>query len=738
MSDPTAPGDGKDVVGDLSSTPVAWAASDSRPGGVSRTSALRSAEAPRGKKGTPGSTKPMITTVAPWALPSRTRTASGTEHRRAARVPSFTVPARPAAPTDDAPSDETRTRAATRDARSRLGDEQEKDTDASTSSASERSNAPFPPRAFLDHCPGLSDRDARLDVRHMTYGALFATARDTNTRIAVPTFQRAYRWPTRVAARFFRDVALRQGRGAARVKGTHGTGKCLFRRTRARLDREARRGTPDASRASSLLCLDGQQRCVTVALAVAAIRDAAERALARDLEETVARADAALFLDFDARDVDAGAAARAARRRAARTTISPSRADRAAFATCVGGGFSRPAASASEPATRDGVAATTATHFMVAAKRALDAEASRLPPASLADALEATLHEASLTYVEILGPDERVDLAQAFQWLQEKTLFAASAVLWNAAPGSAFAACDLARNYVLASTLNTPVEAQEEVHVTQWLEPLESRVRARRAPRAEETRTRVSPAEPPSRDAEETPHVSEHFDAFLRAFLDDDDARFAAARHPNETRARRACAVERDLRRVLASEHAPESAKRNAGPGTAMWTYARFRSFAERVAISTLGRDPDAFEGQLGDDDRETSGFRVDFTTSAPPPSAEGPAPPDDPADAAPETGPPGVRVRSLSAEKSGKSGRKTRASRDARAGSDPDPRRTGDTDVDARSRDALTIPPVPFDDAARREVVARLVAFGERAGFLALPAVADRAGGERREGTRA
>ena len=61
-----------------------------------------------------------------------------------------------------------------------------------------------------------------------------------------------------------------------------------------------------------------------------------------------------------------------------------------------------------------------------------------------------------------------------------------------------------------------------------------------------------------------------------------------------------------------------------------------------------------------------------------------------------------------------------------------------GDTDVDARSRDVLTIPPVPFDDAARREVVARLVAFGERAGFLALPAVADRAGGERREGTRA
>lgn len=45
MSDPTAPGDGEDAVGDLLSTAAAPAAPDGRPGGVGRASALRSAEA---------------------------------------------------------------------------------------------------------------------------------------------------------------------------------------------------------------------------------------------------------------------------------------------------------------------------------------------------------------------------------------------------------------------------------------------------------------------------------------------------------------------------------------------------------------------------------------------------------------------------------------------------------------------------------------------------------------------
>jgi hypothetical protein len=387
------------------------------------------------------------------------------------------------------------------------------------------------------------------------------------------------------------------------------------------------------------------------------------------LEETARKADSALFLERD----DA---------RKKTSIFFPSRADRAAFAACVGaasdeGGFflREKERTGKEPRKKN---------FLVAAKRALDLEALKLSPFALADALEAALKDASLTYVEIFGPDERVDLAQAFQWLQEKTLFAASAVLWNATPGLKFAACDLARNYLMASTLRLPVEAQEETYLTQWLLPLESRVVEKRNREEDEAFS-----EDPETQTGRTSHPSEAFDAFLKAFLDDDDARFAA-REPSapsrrvQRRTRRMCAMERDLRRMLLSEHAPESTKRSAGLDTAVWTYARFRSFAERVS---MGREDEIEDDKSATDDSPAE-FRVDFTTSAPPPSWEGPAP----ADAAPADEP---RERVRSPEERGGPG-------------DP-----------PSARDAEP-PPVPVDDAVRREVLRRLVAFGEKAGFLA------------------
>ena len=703
MSDPTAPGDGEDAAGDLLSTAAAPAAPDGRPGGVGRASALRSAEAPRGKMGTPGSNKPMITTVAPWALPSRTGQATGTRRRRA--PPSFAAPKRATDGKDTtaglnttSPSESAnvvhevkrvpRGAHATRDLRkSRSSTETIETIESETIERPRGTNedtpstpsVPLPPRAFLDECPGLSTSDSRLDVRFATYGELFATAKTNETRIVVPTFQRTYCWTDTMARVFFRDVALRRGSTAARVKGGHGTGKCLFRRVPARDDDE---NENEKKKKKSLLCLDGQQRCTTVALSLAAIRDAAVVLLAKEkdetdadafrrrtvLEETARKADSALFLERD----DA---------RKKTSIFYPSRADRAAFAACVGaasdeGGFFL--------REKERTGKEPRVNFLVAAKSALDLEALKLSPFALADALEAALKDASLTYVEIFGPDKRVDLAQAFQWLQEKTLFAASAVLWNATPGLKFAACDLARNYLMASTLRLPVEAQEETYLTQWLLPLESRVVEKRNREEDEAFS-----EDPETKTGRTPHPSEAFDAFLKAFLDDDDARFAARVKSSpsrrvQRRTRRMCAMERDLRRMLLSEHAPESTKRSAGLDTAVWTYARFRSFAERVS---MGREDEIEDDKSATDDSRAE-FRMDFTTSAPPPSWEGPAP----ADAAPADEP---RERVRSPEERGGPG-------------DP-----------PSARDAEP-PPVPVDDAARREVLRRLVAFGEKAGFLA------------------
>ena len=138
------------------------------------------------------------------------------------------------------------------------------------------------------------------------------------------------------------------------------------------------------------------------------------------------------------------------------------------------------------------------------AKALLDAKAADLVRAgdrvasiaALRDAVDAALVGTKLIYVEVKGDD--VDLAQAFQWLQEKSLFAGS-ILWNRAPGVDFAACDLVRNALVATTLRLPLREQEAWYRAMWLDPLQRRLRDGGSPRA--------------------------FDALLNAFLVAEDSR---------------------------------------------------------------------------------------------------------------------------------------------------------------------------------------------------------------------
>ena len=158
-----------------------------------------------------------------------------------------------------------------------------------------------------------------------------------------------------------------------------------------------------------------------------------------------------------------------------------------------------------------------------------------------------------MTYVEIQG--DAVNLAQAFQWLQEKTLFAAGAVLWNPAPGVHLAGSDLIRNAILAVFLRRSLREQESAYRDAWLDPLERRV------------SRAGPGGSKSLD-----------DAF-RAFLVD-DARARGARAP----ARWRCAFERDLEAMMASDATPERLRETVGEGSPAWIYARFQSFVEEIA----------------------------------------------------------------------------------------------------------------------------------------------------------
>ena len=162
------------------------------------------------------------------------------------------------------------------------------------SSASSTTTAPLPPpppppQAFLDNCPGLSDRRSSLRVEAMTYGALFGGdgADGDGSPVVVPVFQRTYCWTDEQVAGWWRDAFQGGESGAAKPSAdrlAHGTGRCLFRRV---LDAECDGSEPRER--ESLLCLDGQQRSTTTQLALAAVRDAALALVNAETAEGVPR-----------------------------------------------------------------------------------------------------------------------------------------------------------------------------------------------------------------------------------------------------------------------------------------------------------------------------------------------------------------------------------------------------------------------------------------------------------------
>ena len=301
----------------------------------------------------------------------------------------------------------------------------------------------------------------------------------------------------------------------------------------------------------------------------------------------------------------------------------------------------------------------------------------------LAAALDGLLARCYLTRVEILGPDDdgdllggavvggsregrasasssssRIDLAQMFQWLQEKTLFAAGAVLWNPAPGVAFGARDLIRNAAMAAFLDEPVREQENALENLWQKPLADRMRTRiHAPRgnrsreknrtspetAETTAERLDDDAPPERrddasleneDESNGDAIGERLDEMFRAFLNE--------RRENASRLRGGApppwrgAVERDVAAMLRSDKTPESVRERLGPGSAVETYARWMSFAEELAMEAEAEEAEA-RGEEGGRDARLAATRAaaeaafdhttaearafDHTTSAPPPT---------------------------------------------------------------------------------------------------------------------
>lgn len=141
----------------------------------------------------------------------------------------------------------------------------------------ESDHAPPPLLHMAWECPGMSGRGTRMTIVPRKFGALFAPGQP---RITIPLFQRTYCWSETETQRWLNDA-----RGVKRpeqhdICGRHPTGKAIFVRHNEGGGASTRAASPAAGAVDTrpLLCIDGQQRCTSMQLLIAALRDAALRA----------------------------------------------------------------------------------------------------------------------------------------------------------------------------------------------------------------------------------------------------------------------------------------------------------------------------------------------------------------------------------------------------------------------------------------------------------------------------
>ena len=339
---------------------------------------------------------------------------------------------------------------------------------------------------FAYSCPGLSGPGSRMCIEPRSFDVLLSCPYP----IIIPIFQRRYCWIETQIKGWWRD-ATKNCNGSGGM-GIHSTGKTSFKLVGGEGEGEGEGGS------QQLLCIDGQQRCTTTSLLLAAIRDellrllrgaaaltAPERAQAHAV---IQRIQSKLFLDPAActtwaaswahsatttpptGSVGGGEQAQAAWEATHKpgaqldtlfasaagawagegvsgARLQPSYVDRRAFYELLTHGM---VVHAMWHQLQVGACSTT-IHIPVLseeaqqsaqglAKRIFDASARSLssPSSDVAALRSATNHALcsfGLMYCEILSP---IDLPQVFLWMQEKALLGMGALLRNDNPGKQY------------------------------------------------------------------------------------------------------------------------------------------------------------------------------------------------------------------------------------------------------------------------------------------------------------
>jgi len=304
---------------------------------------------------------------------------------------------------------------------------------------------------LIYHCPGLHGKGTKQDIKRKTFRELF----QENGRLIIPLFQRRYCWFDKTVWQWFEDVV----RGKRDHLGIHNSGNLIVKKSQHN---------------EGLIIIDGQQRITTTMLLLSAINDeltSIERENMDNLsiqnKQDIANSKkdlrANIFIKDNADNDDMklldGEDFNESR-------LLPSFCDRRHFFELI----------------QDKKSDEKEISYQLRAKEIfksrISEEMKHQRVQSVNEKIEwcilathQTLDLMGITFVEILND---INMAQVFLYLQEKALMGEAALLFNPTPGIDFTAVDLARNLLLAPTMNESIEEQEKFFRQHWLAPIEA------------------------------------------------------------------------------------------------------------------------------------------------------------------------------------------------------------------------------------------------------------------------
>jgi len=464
--------------------------------------------------------------------------------------------------------------------------------DSSTSSLQQQSSQALTHLQF--HWPGQTGGGRQhLDVKPMLYHDLLSS----NYRIVIPLFQRRYCWSEVQIRQWYNDVATT-------VAEQHRTNKTMFKKQKHQgegIDGD-----------DVLLCIDGQQRMTTTTLFLAALRvqcrkndllvlvDKIDSILfkGRHSKQNVrdwAEDQATLLLSVTSQQQESTSLDNTDAKYTMtplptgwlpttfQSTLVPSYVDRAAYFESICKDYVEEALEKQQQERHRGQLNTNATSsrnnnltclaFSSQCKESIQHSAFQIFSQELSKAVaglamtsdsdspnsknnrrissflfrlfEKQLRGFTCMYVELLNND---NLQQIFLWMQEKSVFGMGRLLYNPHPGVDFTPIDLARNLVVSSVMNEPLEEQVSFYRSCWLIPLEERFG--------------------------TDQLGKILTQFVERIVKDDGGRYIGD-------------MEKQLEQYKTM--APLALRQNFDNDTPMMVYGRFHSYVQQRAIEIEG-----------------------------------------------------------------------------------------------------------------------------------------------------